>query len=82
MNAEEWRASVDVRAAAERVKGAVRENAESMLARKAERLAVDDPAYLALARLQMSFVDQMRRIYTLTKRISKVFLPSVLAQRD
>ena len=64
------------------LKDEIRDNADRLLARKAERLAVDDPGYLELARLQMSFVDQMRRIYTLTKRVSKVFLPPVLAQRD
>jgi phosphate:Na+ symporter len=64
------------------LKDEIRDNADRLLARKAERLTGDDPSYLTLARLQMSFVDQMRRIYTLTKRISKAFLPSVLAQRD
>lgn len=64
------------------LKDAIRDNADRLLARKAERLVADDPNYLMLARLQMSFVDQMRRIYTLNKRISKAFLPPVLAQRD
>jgi hypothetical protein len=30
----------------------------------------------------MSFVDQMRRIYTLTKRITKDILPPALAKSD
>jgi hypothetical protein len=30
----------------------------------------------------MAFVEQMRRIYTLAKRIAKVALPAVLVQRD
>jgi hypothetical protein len=30
----------------------------------------------------MGFVDQMRRIYTLAKRVAKVTLPSVIAQQD
>lgn len=64
------------------LKDAIRENADRLLARKAERLTADDEDYLKLARLQMAFVDQMRRIYTLTKRVSKIFLPPVLAQRD
>jgi hypothetical protein len=29
----------------------------------------------------MSFVDQMRRIYSLAKRIARVVLPPVLAHR-
>ncbi|MGB5299891.1 MAG: Na/Pi cotransporter family protein [Thiogranum sp.] len=64
------------------MKDEIRENSERLLARKAERLTVDDPDYLQLVRIEMSFVDQMRRIYTLTKRIAKVVLPPVLAQRD
>lgn len=64
------------------LKEEIRENAERLLSRKAERLTADDEDYLRLARLQMAFVDQMRRIYTLTKRVSKLFLPPVLAQKD
>jgi phosphate:Na+ symporter len=64
------------------LKEEIRENADRLLSRKAERLTADNDDYLQIARIQMSFVDQMRRIYTLTKRISKVFLPPVLAQKD
>jgi len=63
------------------MKDIIREHSELLLARKAERLKVEDPDYLELVRLEMSFVDQMRRIYTLTRRIAKVVLPTVLAQR-
>ena len=55
---------------------------EQLLQRKATRLTADDPDYLNLVRLEMSFVDQMRRIYSLAKRIARVVLPPVLAQRD
>ena len=64
------------------MKDKIRDQSELLLARKASRLSADDPDYLALVRLEMSFVDQLRRIYTLTKRIAKVALPQVLAQRD
>jgi phosphate:Na+ symporter len=64
------------------MKGGIREHSERLLAWKAERLSVDDPEYIELVRIEMSFVDQMRRIYTLAKRIAKVVLPEVLAQRD
>jgi hypothetical protein len=37
---------------------------------------------IELARMQMSFVDQMRRVYTLAKRFAKGALPPVLAQQD
>ena len=64
------------------MKGDLRELSERMLARKAQRLEAQDQDYLELVRTEMSFVDQMRRIYTLAKRIAKVVLPPVLAQRD
>jgi len=62
------------------LKDSVREQSDRLLARKAERLSVDDPEYLTLVRLQMSFVDHMRRIYTLAKRIAKDILPPALAK--
>jgi phosphate:Na+ symporter len=64
------------------MKDGIRDQSERLLARKADRLTVDDPDYLDLVRLEMSFVDQMRRIYTLAKRISKDIVPPVIAQRD
>ncbi len=64
------------------MKDTIREQATQLLERKAAHLTADDPDYLELVRLQMSFVDQMRRIYTLAKRIAKDILPPVLAQRD
>jgi hypothetical protein len=64
------------------MKDTLREQSEQLLQRKATRLTADDPDYINLVRLEMSFVDQMRRIYTLAKRIAKVVLPPVLAQRD
>ncbi len=64
------------------LKDDVRNQSESLLARKAERLTVDDDDYVELVRLQMSFVDQMRRIYTLAKRVCRDILPPALASRD
>jgi len=64
------------------MKDDIRDQSERLLARKADRLTVDDPDYLDLVRLEMAFVDQMRRIYTLAKRISKDIVPAVIAQRD
>ena len=63
------------------MKNVFREQSERLLGRKAARLSASDPDYLALVRLQMGLVDQMRRIYTLSKRIAKVTLPSVIAQQ-
>ena len=64
------------------LKDDIRDLSERLLTRKAQRLTEKDRDYLELMRLEMSFVDQMRRIYTLAKRIAKVVLPPVLAQRD
>ncbi len=64
------------------MKDTIRDQSDRLLSRKAERLTTDDPDYLDLVRLEMAFVDQMRRIYTLSKRIAKVVLPPVLARRD
>ena len=62
------------------LKDDVREQSNRLISRKAERLTTDDPEYLALVRLQMAFVDHMRRIYTLAKRITKDSLPPTLAE--
>jgi len=64
------------------LKNSIREQSDRLISRKAERLSAADPDYLTLVRLQMSFVDQMRRIYTLTKRITKDILPPAIAKSD
>jgi phosphate:Na+ symporter len=64
------------------MKDEIRDLSEHLVARKAERLAATDPDYIKLVRLEMSFVEQMRRIYTLSKRIAKVVVPPVLAQQE
>jgi phosphate:Na+ symporter len=64
------------------MKEIIRDQAEQLTARKATRLRAEDPDYLNLVRLEMAFVEQMRRIYTLAKRIAKVALPPVLAQQE
>jgi phosphate:Na+ symporter len=64
------------------LKDSIRDQSEHVLTRKATRLGAEDPDYLNLVRLEMAFVDQMRRIYTLAKRIAKVALPPALAERD
>jgi phosphate:Na+ symporter len=63
------------------LKEVFREQSDRLLGRKAARLSAEDPEYLELVRLQMGLVDQMRRIYTLAKRVAKVTLPQVIAQQ-
>jgi phosphate:Na+ symporter len=48
--------------------------AAALLERQAERLRADDPDYLFLARLQMSVVDKLGRIYDLTTRVAQGLL--------
>ena len=59
----------------------VRTQSESLLSRKATRLSAEDPGYLELVRLEMGLVDQLRRIYSLAKRIARVTLPPAIAQK-
>ncbi len=56
----------------------IRAEAEELLARQAEKLQGDAPDYLLRVRVRMSFVAQMRRIYTLARRGAEVVLPPVL----
>lgn len=63
------------------MKDLIREQSDHLLARKAQRLAIEDRDYLALVRMEMSLVDQLRRVYTLTKRIAKEVVPTVIAQK-
>jgi len=60
----------------------IRREAEQLLARQAQELRGDAPDYLLRVRLRVSFADQMRRIYTLARRIAEVALPPALALRD
>ncbi len=60
----------------------VRALAERVLAAEAAQLRADRPDYVRIVRLQTSFVDRMRHVYTLAKRIAREVLPPVLAARD
>ena len=48
----------------------VDEQVRSLLERQATRLRPDDPDYLELARLQMSIVDDLERVYDLSSRLA------------
>jgi phosphate:Na+ symporter len=64
------------------LKETIKQQSQLILSRKASRLANDDAAYVTLIRIEMSFVDNMRHIYSLARRIAKTALPPVLAERD
>lgn len=64
-------------AAAEEVmqmKNEIKQFSDELLARRSERLGRKDSQYLAAARLDMSLIDKMLRIYSLTKRIAREVL--------
>lgn len=52
---------------------------DEMLARRSERLGRKESKYLAAARIDMSLIDKMLRIYSLAKRIAREILPKELA---
>jgi len=60
------------------LKGEVNRNIAEITRRQAERLALDEPQRPTIFRLEMAIVDNLKRIYTLSKRIAKVILPKEL----
>jgi len=63
-----------------RMNNEIKRLSAEMLARKSERLGRKESKYLAAARIDMSFIDKMNRIYSLTKRIAREVLPKELPQ--
>ncbi len=61
------------------VKDEIRALADSLFERHAKRLRSDDPRYLERVRFMMSFIEQLRHLYTLAKRIAKTHLPAEVA---
>jgi Na+/phosphate symporter len=49
----------------------VDEQVRELLERQASRLRPDDPDYLTLARLQMTIVDKLGRVYELASRVAR-----------
>jgi phosphate:Na+ symporter len=58
----------------------IKRRSDEMLARRSERLGRKESKYLAAARLDMSLIDKMLRIYSLAKRIAREILPKELAR--
>jgi len=71
----------DENAAAEvmMLKEQVRHAVDDILKNQASRIGVQTSKELLLVRLELELVDQLRRIYTLTKRVAKEFIPDQLA---
>ena len=64
------------------LKDDIRDFADRLFERHAKRLHSDDPKYLQRVRLMMTFIEQLRHMYTLTKRIAKTQLPLEVARQD
>jgi len=64
------------------LKDDIRDFADRLFERHAERLHSDDPKYLQRVRLMMTFIEQLRHMYTLTKRIAKTQLPPEVARQE
>jgi phosphate:Na+ symporter len=62
-----------------RMNNEIKRLTDEMLVRRSERLGREESKYLAAARIDMSFIDKMHRIYSLTKRIAREVLPKELA---
>ena len=61
------------------MKGEIAELAMKLSERQALRLPGEDPDYLNKIRIQMSLAEQLRRIYSLCKRIARTNLPTEVA---
>jgi phosphate:Na+ symporter len=64
------------------LKDDIRGFADRLFERHAGRLDSDDPKYLQRVRLMMTFIEQLRHMYTLIKRIAKTQLPLEVARQE
>ncbi len=62
------------------LKDKIRDLADAFFQRHALRLRADDPKYLKRVQMMMEFIEQLRHMYTLSKRIAKTQLPDELAR--
>lgn len=62
------------------LKDDVRELADRLFDRHAKRLRADDPKYLQRVRMLMTFIEQLRHMYTLAKRVARTQLPAEVAR--
>jgi len=49
--------------------------------RQSERIGIQDSGHLDLVRFEMEFLDKLRGIYTLAKRIARDFVPDEVASK-
>ncbi len=60
----------------------VRDFADRLLERHAQRLQIGDPKYVQRVRLLATFIEQLRNMYTLARRVTKTHFPPTLAQHE
>ncbi len=59
----------------------IRHSVDDILKNQASRIGIQTNQQLLLIRLELELIDQLRRIYTLTKRIAKEFIPAELVHK-
>jgi phosphate:Na+ symporter len=59
----------------------IQHSVDAILRNQASRIGVETGKHLLLVRLELELVDHLRRIYTLTKRVAKEFIPDELAMK-
>ena len=63
------------------LKEEIHQIAQEFLMRQSERIGIVDAGHLELVRMEMEFLDKLRSIYTLAKRIAKDFVPIEVASK-
>ena len=63
------------------VKDEVRRLADEALARQSDRIGVTETGNIQQIRLEFEVLDNLRRIYTIAKRIAKDFVPQEVAEK-
>lgn len=64
------------------LKEQIQHSVDAILKNQAGRIGVETGKHLLLVRLELEMVDQLRRIYTLTKRVAREFIPDELAIKN
>jgi len=63
------------------LKEEIQQIAQQFLMRQSERIGIVDAGHLDMVRMEMEFLDKLRSIYTLAKRIAKDFVPDEVASK-
>jgi len=58
----------------------IRDLADRLVERQVQRLQSDDPKYLKRVQMLMTYIEKLRHMYTLAKRVAKTLLPVEVAR--